>query len=149
MLRVKSPQDFGAGIIFIVVGAAGLIFGRELAVGTASRMGPGYFPILLSYLIIAIGLVVSARGLTLEGPPVERIHLRPIFFVLAAILAAGFLLNMVGLALTSVLVAIIAAYARSQVNLLETILLGIGMGIFSVVVFVYGLGQPLPAWWGN
>jgi len=149
MLRVKSPQDFAAGIVFILIGAAGLIFGRDLAVGTAARMGPGYFPILLSFLIIAIGLFVSARGLTLEGPPIEQIHIRPIFFVLAAILVAGFVIQTVGLAITSIIVAVVAAYARREVNLVETIALGVGMGVFSVLVFVYGLGQPLPAWWGN
>jgi hypothetical protein len=149
MSRVKSPQDLGAGVVFILIGAAGLLFGRDLAMGTAARMGPGYFPALLSYLIIAIGLIVSARGLTLEGPPVERIQFRPIFFVLGSILIAGFLLDIVGLAITAVAVALISAYARREVNLRESILLGIGMGVFSVLVFVYGLGQPLPAWWGR
>jgi hypothetical protein len=43
----------------------------------------------------------------------------------------------------------LAAYARPKVNLRETILLGIGLAIFTVVVFVSVLGQPLPAWWGR
>ncbi|MEX0590018.1 MAG: tripartite tricarboxylate transporter TctB family protein [Xanthobacteraceae bacterium] len=149
MLQVKSPQDLAAGIVFIVIGAAGIIFGMDLRLGTAARMGPGYFPMLLSGLIIAIGLIVAARGFSLEGPPIERIPVRPVFFILGAILASGFLLNMVGLALTAVAVTIIAAYARRDVNLKETILLGVGMAIFSVVVFVYALNQPLPAWWGR
>jgi len=149
MLQVKSPQDLGAGILFILIGAAGVIFGRDLAMGTAGRMGPGYFPTLLSYLIIVLGLIVAGRGLTIEGPPIERMQFRPIFFVIAAILAAGFLLNLVGLALTAVAVTLISAYARSEVNLRETLLLGAGMAIFTVIVFVYALNQPLPAWWGR
>ena len=56
------------------------ISGSELAFGTAARMGPGYFPILLSILIIAIGVVVGVRGLTIEGPPIEPVQLRPICF---------------------------------------------------------------------
>ena len=56
MLRVKSPQDIGAGLVFVLIGLAGLYFGSELAFGTSARMGPGYFPTLLSVLIIAIGL---------------------------------------------------------------------------------------------
>jgi hypothetical protein len=149
MLRVKSPQDLGAGVVFALIGLAGLYFGSDLAFGTASRMGPGYFPVLLSVLIIAIGLVVGARGLTAVGPPIEPFQLRPILFIIAAILIFGFLIESIGLALTAVVLTVLAAYARPNVNLREAILLGIGLAIFTVVVFVSVLGQPLPAWWGR
>lgn len=149
MLQVKSPQDLGAGIVFILIGAAGLIFGRELSFGTAGRMGPGYFPTLLSYSIIVIGVIVAARGFTLEGPPIEKFYFRPLAFVVGAVIASGYLLNWFGLVLTSIAVAVISSYARRDVKLVEVLLLGLGMGLFSVLVFVYALGQPLPAWWGR
>lgn len=149
MLRVKSPQDLGAGIVFILIGIAGAVFGRDLAFGTPARMGPGYFPLLLSYLIIGIGIVVAARGLTTEGPALERFHVRPLALVLAAIIASGYLLSGIGLFLTTIVVTFVAAFARPDVKLRETLLLGIGMGLFAVLVFVYALGQPLPAWWGR
>jgi hypothetical protein len=149
MLRVKSPQDFGAGIVFIVIGLAGIYFGRNLAMGTASRMGPGYFPVMLSYLIVMLGLVVGARGLTIEGPPIERIPPRPIFFVTASILLFGAIIDQVGLAITTVALTIVAAYARRSVNLVETLVLGAGLALFTIGVFVYALKQPLPAWWGQ
>ena len=149
MLRVKSAQDLGAGLVFILIGLAGFCFGTDLAFGTAARMGPGYFPVLLSGLIIAIGLVLGLRGVTVEGPPIEPVQLRPISFIVAAILIFGFLIESIGLALTAVLLTIFAAYARPEVKLSETILLGVGLAMFTVVVFVYLLGQPLPAWWGR
>jgi putative tricarboxylic transport membrane protein len=149
MVRVKSPQDLGAAVVFLVIGLAGIYFGRELAFGTASRMGPGYFPTLLSWLIIAIGLVVGFRGITVEGPPIERVQLRPILFIIAAILIFGLLIESIGLALTALLLTIFAAYARHDVKIGESIVLGVGLGLFTVVVFVYVLGQALPAWWGR
>jgi hypothetical protein len=149
MLRVKSPQDFGAGVVFVLIGLAGLYFGNELAFGTAARMGPGYFPMLLSGLIVAIGMIIGFRGLAVEGPPIEPVQLRPIFFIIAAILIFGFLIESTGLALTAILLTIFAAYARPEVNVRETILLGVGLAVFTVVVFVYVLGQALPAWWGR
>jgi hypothetical protein len=112
-------------------------------------MGPGYFPLMLSVLIIAVGLIVGARGVTVDGPPVEKFQFRPIFFVLLSIVASGYLMSSVGLALTAIVVTFIAAFARSEINPRETLLLGAGMAIFAVVVFVYALGQPLPAWWGR
>jgi hypothetical protein len=149
MLQVKSPQDFGAGVVFVLIGLAGLYFGNELAFGTAARMGPGYFPMLLSGLIVAIGMIIGFRGLAVEGPPIEPVQLRPISFIIAAILIFGFLIESTGLALTAVLLTIFAAYARPEVNVRETILLGVGLAVFTVVVFVYVLGQALPPWWGR
>jgi hypothetical protein len=149
MVRVKSPQDLGAGVVFIVIGIAGIVFGNHLPMGTTARMGPGYFPMLLSGLIIFIGLITAARGLSVDGPPIDRFHLRPLVFILAAIIASGYLLNAAGLALTSIIVTLLAAYARRDVNLLETLVLGAGIGLFAILVFVYALNQPLPAWWGR
>jgi putative tricarboxylic transport membrane protein len=149
MFRVKSPQDFGAGLVFVAVGLAGLYFGRELAFGTSARMGPGYFPTLLSLFIIMIGLFVGFKGVTVEGPPIEPVQLRPLSFIIAAILIFGVLIDSIGLALTAVVLTIFAAYARRDVNLTETVLLGVGLALFTVIVFVYVLGQALPAWWGR
>jgi hypothetical protein len=149
MVRVKSPQDFGAGLVFMLIGLAGLYFGKDLTFGTASRMGPGYFPTWLSFLILVLGVGVGLKALVIEGPRIEPIQLRPILFVVAAILVFGFLINVVGLALTAVLLTILAAYARRSVKLTEMILLGVGLALFGVVVFVYVLGQALPAWWGR
>jgi hypothetical protein len=149
MLRVKSPQDLGAGIVFLTIGGAGLYYGSDLAFGSSARMGPGYFPTLLSLLIMALGLTVGARGMTIAGPPVERIAFRPLVLIIAAILVFGFLIDLVGLALAALALVALAACARTEVRLGETALLGAGLALFAVLVFVYLLGQPLPAWWGR
>jgi hypothetical protein len=149
MIRVKSPQDLGAGLAFIAIGAAGIIFGRELTYGSAARMGPGYFPTILSYLIIAIGLVIALRGFTLDGPSIQRIPLRPISLVVISILAFGFLIEIIGLALTAIILTFIASAARKEVNWKETAILAVILAVMCVLVFVYGLSQPMPAWWGR
>jgi hypothetical protein len=149
MFRVKSPQDLGAAFVFIAIGAAGLVFGRDLAFGSAARMGPGYFPTILSCLIIGVGVLLGFKSLAAEGPPIEPVHIRPLLAILAAILAFGALVDRIGLALTTALLTISAAYARRHVDLKETLLLAAGLALFAVGVFVYGLSQPLPAWWGR
>jgi hypothetical protein len=149
VFRVRSPQDLGAGVVFLLIGAAGAYFGKDLAFGTAARMGPGYFPVLLSWLIIGIGVIVAARGLTVEGPPIDPPQVRPILFVVAAILMFGTLLDTIGLALTAVMLTLVAAHARRDASLREALLLGAALALFAVIVFVYALSQPLPAWWGR
>lgn len=149
MVRVRSPQDLGAGVMFFTIGAAGLFFGHDLAFGSSANMGPGYFPTILSYLIIAIGFVLAVKSLSVDGPPIERFSFRPLFAILVSILAFGVLIDRIGLALTAAALTIGSAYARRNVDLKETLLLAAGLALFVVGVFVYGLTQPLPAWWGR
>jgi hypothetical protein len=149
MLRIKSPQDVGAAVVFLAIGVAGLYFGRDLAFGTSASMGPGYFPVILSWIIIGIGVIVGVQALSFEGPPIEPVQLRPIAVIIASILLFGYLVDLVGLALTAALVTLFAAFARRGVNLVETLLLAAGLGVFCTLVFVYGLSQPFPAWWGR
>jgi hypothetical protein len=149
MFRVKSPQDFGAAILFLTIGIAGIYFGRELTFGTAAKMGPGYFPTMLSGVIVLIGAIVGLRSLTIEGPPIEPVRLRPVVFILVAVIAFGFLIEQIGLAITTSGLAIFAAYARNDVNLKEALILAAVLAAFAIGVFAYALGQPLPIWWGR
>ena len=149
MIRVKSPQDFAAGILFMLIGIAGLFFGSNLVYGSAVRMGPGFFPNWVSWIIVALGLVVVCRGVAFSGPDIQRPVLRPILFVIASIVLFGVLISKIGLALTTVVLTILAAYARPNVNLKETVIFALVLGIVATLAFVYGLAQPVPAWWGD
>jgi len=143
MLRIKSPQDLGAGIVFILIGLAGLYFGQDLRFGSAARMGPGFFPYYVSWAIVAIGAIVGARGFAIQGPPIEAIRLRPILCVLAAMLTFGFAMDRLGLIFSAVGLTIVATLAQQRPNWRDTILLAAGMTAFCVVVFVWALKQPL------
>jgi len=149
MVRIKSPQDLGAAFVFILIGAAGFYFGWDLRTGSASRMGPGYFPMLLSGCIILIGLVVGARALIIEGPAVERFQLRPLSLLVIAALIFGYLIEEIGLAISGVLMILVATYAGREARLKEAVILSIVLTAFSIIVFVWALGQPLPVWSGR
>jgi putative tricarboxylic transport membrane protein len=151
VFQIKSPQDLGAAAVFLAVGIAGVYFGSELRFGTGSNMGPGFFPVILSWIIVAIGVIVGFKAVTVAGPPIEPVRLRPLVVIIAAILAFGYLVDTIGLALTAALLTILAAFARRwrEISLLETILLAAGLALFSVGLFVYALSQPFPAWWGR
>lgn len=148
MLKVRSPQDLGAGLLFLALGAAGIYFGQELAFGTARRMGPGYFPTIISGLIMLLGLIVAGRSFRIDGPAIERLQFRPIFMLMVALAVFGFLISKIGVVLASALMMIVAAYARREkVNILETLVFAFAVSAFVVLVFVYGLSQPMPLWW--
>jgi len=146
MLRIKKPQDFGAGLLFILFGIAGLWFGRNYAVGTAARMGPGYFPLMLSWLLIAFGGFVAARSFVIEGPKIDPVRWRSALPILAAIAVFALLIQRIGLAVAVFTVICIAAYATRESRRREVILLALFMAVFCIGVFIYALHQPLPLW---
>ena len=74
---------------------------------------------------------------------------RPITCVVISILAFGFLIEYIGLFFTSILLTFIAGAARAEANYRELAIVGVILALMCVVVFVYGLGQPMPAWWGG
>ena len=111
--------------------------------------GPATFPIILSWVVFGIGVVVGFKGLTIEGPAIEPIQLRPILVIVSAILIFGYLIERVGLAITAALLTVLAGYARHDASPLETLLLAAALALFCVGLFVYGLSQPFPAWWGR
>ncbi|CDZ60347.1 tripartite tricarboxylate transporter TctB family protein [Neorhizobium galegae] len=146
---IKSPQDFGAGILFILFGAVGLYVGSDLSFGSARNMGPGYFPMIICGLIALIGLIVAVKSLAIEGPAIERIQFRPIVFILLAIAAFGILIAEIGAVISSILLIMFAAYARRDVKPVETVIFAVTTAAFVVIIFVYALGQPMPVWWGR
>lgn len=149
MVRIRNPQDFGAAIVFIAIGAAGIYFAGDLAFGTSSRMGPGYFPILLSAMILLIGIVLVFKALTVDGPAIERVPFRPIAIIVVCIVGFGYLIERLGVAITAAALVLVAGYARRGVSLKELVLLALAMSAFVVGVFVYALGQPLPVLWSR
>lgn len=146
-VRIASPQDFWSGLFFGVLGFFCCAYAAtHYNVGTALRMGPGYFPMVVGGMVGVLGLVLFVRSLKLEGPPVPTIYIRPILLVSVATVAYGYLLRPLGLVLSTVIVIIVSALAGHEFKWKEAILLAIALAILSVVVFVYALGLPLQLW---
>ena len=55
MPLIRNPKDFYAGVLFMSFGLAALVIARSYPLGTAARMGPGYFPRVLGILLLGIG----------------------------------------------------------------------------------------------
>ena len=104
----------------MLIGIAGLYFGRELTYGTAGRMGPGYFPFLLSIIIIALGAGIGVKSLFVEGPRIDMPMFKPLFFVVASIIIFGYLTTVLGLAVTAVVTTLVAVLARSELSVKES-----------------------------
>lgn len=143
MIRVKHPQDFWAGLLFLAVGCAAAYVARNYAFGAATRMGPGYLPSVLSWLLIGLGAFLALRALIESGPTIERSLIRPQLFIIVAIVVFGLLIERLGLAPTVIVAAVIASLASSEMRWTETLILAVGLAALCVLLFVQLLGQPL------
>ena len=146
MVRVRNPQDFWAGILFIVFGGLALWFGRGYAIGTLSKMGPGFLPVALSIALVGIGAILLLRALAVAGPAIEKSRMLPQLFILAAIVLFALTIESLGLALAVGAVAITASLANRDMHWFETIALAGGLAVLCVVLFVQLLGQPFLIW---
>jgi hypothetical protein len=80
-IRIRNGKDFYAGLFFFFIGIVTVLEARGYSVGTARNMGPGYFPILLGYLLLMIGGGTAVRGLWLKGEGLKISSIRPLMMV--------------------------------------------------------------------
>ena len=146
MMRIRSPKDFWAGLIFIAIGGGFVLLAQQYRLGDMHRMGPAMFPTLVGALLAALGLIIALRSFALDGAPVPRFEARPIGVSLLAIVLFGIALHWFGLVAAVAVLVLVGAYAARDVRPLENFALAAVMVAFSVGVFVWLLGLPLPLW---
>ena len=145
MVRVRHPKDFYSGLLFIGFGIASLTIGSNYMLGSASRMGPGYFPRILGILLIVLGALLSLRALRIDGPKVPAFRWRPLI-IFASVLAFGFMLERAGLVLSTIGLIIAASTASPEFRWKESVVSGFFFAALTVVVFVLALKLQLPIW---
>jgi len=148
-MRIRSPKDFWAGLIFVAIGAAFIALASQYRLGTMHRMGPAMFPILVGSVLAVLGAIIALRSFVLDGEGVPRFYARPIGVSLLAIVLFGVSLQWLGLVAAIAVLVLVGAYAAREVRPLETVALAAVMIVFSVAVFVWLLGLPLPLWPGS
>jgi len=143
-MNIRLSTDFLTGLLFCGLGALAIIIGSDYPVGTASRMGAGYFPRIISVGLILLGGILIVRSFLTETEEVGRIDPRPLAILLASVLAFGFLIEDWGFPLAGLVVVIGASLAGRHFRPLETGLLAVGLVVACTLLFSYGLGLNLP-----
>jgi len=145
-MHIRAPKDFWSGLLFIVIAVAFIGLAQQYKMGDMHRMGPALFPTLVGVLLAALGVIIALRSFVIDGPPVPRFQARPLIVSLAAIALFGLALNFLGLVAAIVALVLVGAWATREVKLVQTVLLAALLAVFSVAVFVWLLGLPLPLW---
>jgi putative tricarboxylic transport membrane protein len=149
---IRNSKDFWSGLIYIFIGSSAIIIARDYGMGTALRMGPAYFPAILGGLLFLIGAISVIRAFLVKGPPIGAFAFKGILAVIGATILFGLIVREAGLAIALPLLAIVSALGSTRFRWLPTLAMAAGLTVFSIYVFIKGLGIPLPilgSWFGG
>ena len=147
-MKLKNPKDFWSGVMFAVFGLAFAIIVKyyEYPMGSASRMGAGYFPFVLGCVMAVLGFIIIAQSLVTTGTPISKFAWRPLIWVLGAFVIFGLTAKWLGLVIAIILLVMISAYGGHEFKLKESLISSAILAAGSIAVFVYGLKLPFPIW---
>lgn len=130
------------GAIFIAFGAYFGLTALSMEIGTAFRMGPGFFPLFLAAILIILGAVIAIQAIRVEGEPVGGLPLRGMVFILPAPVIFALTLKGLGFVPSIFLTTLFASFASTRMRVSTAIILAALMTLFTTIVFVYGLNLP-------
>jgi len=142
-ISIKSPKDFWCGLLLLAITAIFAVGLIGLPIGTAFRMGPGYFPMVLMILLAFLGAAILINGLRVEGPPIGVIPLRPLFLIALPIVFFGLTLRGLGVVLSLTITVLATTFAARDWNPVVALSTTLALVAGCVAIFVYGLGLPL------
>ena len=148
----NNAKDFWTGAIYVAVGATAMYLARDYGMGSAVKMGPAYFPTILSGILIAIGVVSIVRSFLKPGTPLGTFAGKGLVLVIAATLLFGLTVRGAGMVVALPLMIVVASMASTKFSWGRTIALAAGVTVFCILIFQLGLGVPLPIlgpWFGG
>lgn len=138
-------RDAASGAIFIAVGAfVAFTAYFTLRVGTAFRMGPGFFPLSLGILLAFIGSLVVITSFGSTSGPVGTIAWRGLVLVLLPPVLFGLTVRDLGMAPAIAMVVALTALASRKMTWLSGLAVTVGMTVFCILIFGVLLQLPLP-----
>ena len=149
---IRGTKDFWTGLIYIFFGVSVILIARGYSMGTGVKMGPAYFPTILGGLLAAIGAIAVIRSFIVPGTPITAFTFKGLILVSVSTLVFGFIVRGAGLAIALPLLIVISALASTRFRWRPTLFMAAGLTIFCVLVFLKGLGIPLPVigpWFGG
>lgn len=147
-MQLRNRQDFWSGVMFIALGLGFAWQANSYQMGTAARMGPGYFPFWLGLVLAIIGAVVLLGSMTkkAEETHVAKFEWRILLLVVGSVVLYAFALRPLGIYLSVALLVIISSLASHEFSWKVAVGNAIFLVVFSYLAFIKGLGLIFPLW---
>jgi hypothetical protein len=140
-----SRKDLLAGAVFVFFGLAFAVTASTYEVGTALRMGPGYFPLVLGGMLVVLGILIAAKAFVAgESDEFGPIPWKAAALLVAALLFFGFTVRGLGLVPAVFVAVFLSAMAGRGARLLSAALIAGSLTALSILIFVTTLQLRLP-----
>lgn len=146
--KIRNTKDAGAGLIFVAFGALAIGIAVQYPVGSALRMGPGYFPLVIGAILVLFGAIMLGRSLVVEGAVIGRFRIKPLVWILLCVGAFAATIDSLGIIVAACVLVVLSRLGEWDPRLRESLLLGAALAAISVGIFVYALSIPLRLWPG-
>ena len=128
-----------------LIGAGAVVEGRSYGVGTLTSMGSGFFPVALGIGLVLMGVLMAA----VHSPAPEGHHAgtpdwRGTLAITAAVALFIGLAQPVGLAPATFACVFVGSMGTRGTTAIEAALLAVGVTVFGVVLFSFGLKVQFP-----
>lgn len=143
--RPVNLTDLIAGGCVIALSGGFMLLAMDYGLGSARRMGAGYYPFVASLLGMVLGGVIVVQALLAAPEEATDFRWRPLIFVSAAFVLFGLLIERGGLLATVVVTTMVGSMADREARVAESLPLGVGLalGIWAVFVALLGLSIPV------
>ena len=147
-MQLRNKQDFWSGVMFILLGLGFAWKATSYSMGTAARMGPGYFPHWLGIIMAILGAVVLLSSLRPKSQKTEIAHFdfKILGIIISAIVLFGLLLRPMGLIFSLFLLVSISSFASHEHSWKVTIANASFLTLLCWLSFVKGLKLVFPIW---
>jgi hypothetical protein len=146
-MTIRNQRSFAAGCLFIVIGIFGAAVAGGYRLGSAARMGPGYFPLLVSLLMAVLGAVIAARSLGGSAPreALEDWDLRRLATIVGSVVLFGLLLRPLGFQVAMLAMLLAACTASREMTWKGAVVTSVVLAVVCTIVFVWALGVRMPS----
>jgi putative tricarboxylic transport membrane protein len=144
-----NNKRFLSGLMFIVIGGVAIFIAQDYPMGSALRMGPGYFPIVLGGIMALFGIYEVILGIMKSDPVKGNWSIRALIILPLAAVVFGVMMEKVGFVPALIALIFVSAAASSEFKFLEVLMSAVVITVASVAVFIYGLGLPYPLFSGH
>jgi len=142
--ELLNNKRFLAGLMFLAIGAVAIWMAQDYPIGSALRMGPGYFPIVLSGIMVLFGIYELVLGIMKSDPVKGNWSIRALIVLPLAAVLFGILMEHGGFIPALVVLVFASAAASNEFKFMEVLISAVVLTIGSVGLFIYGLGLPYP-----
>ena len=147
-MRIRNKPDFWAGVMFICTGLGFALGATQYSMGTAARMGPGYFPFWLGICQALIGAVVLLGGLSkkAEEEDISGFDWKIFLIIVGSVVLCGTVFTFLGVYVSVFLLVMICSLASHEYSFKISLIVAVFLMIVVWLAFVEGLGLIFPLW---